>query len=188
MTTQQIYDIFIRELDGEEFSSDDDALASANLAYRTILANRDWEFLNKNATLTAGTTSLAGITDLDRPLRVWAEVGATTKTLLNKAQYDERFDTQKDYYFDFANNTVNLINDEYATNSLIVDYKYRPTALTLTTSPVFPEEYQPIIAYRMILDFKESDQDFEGYNEVTAKYNKLLGLLVDYNESLKSYA
>ena len=189
MTGEQIYNTFKRELDGEEFASDEDALDAMNIAYRAILAERVWEFLKKSYTLPAGTYDLSAITDFDVVLAVWEIYGSnpTDKEKLEKASFDNRYSEGYDYWIDLINRTIEMLNQSVI-NSLLVDYKYRPEDLTMETSPVFPSDYAPIIAYKMILDFKESDQDFDGYNEVSAKYARLKGLLVDYNEGLKTYA
>lgn len=191
-TGQDIYDLFSQELDGETFDSDTDALRSMNIEYRDILADRDWHILKKSYTLPAGTTSLAGITDLDKILKIWAVIGSnpTDRIELKKANFDQRFDENFDYWIDLANNTINFIgdNNQYDDDDLIVDYKYKPDDLTLATSPVFPDVGYPAISYGMILTFKRKDADTDFYNQTKDKKDEAMNKLIQWNESLECYA
>jgi hypothetical protein len=180
MITEEIYNLAKRRLDGEEFDSDDDALDELNVLYREELSDRDWKFLIKTATLPAGTTDLTTITDLKRVLRVFSSDG----TELSKTSIDDRFNTEKDYYIDYANNELALINTDYSTEALTVDYIYSPDDLALDTEPVFPSDYHALLGYRLVIEYKDKDQDFEGYSQAERKYNNLKGLLIEYNESL----
>ena len=105
MIGEEIYDIFKRELDGEEFETDDDAIAAMNVAYRKILALRNWEALKRTTTLSAGSLSLSSISDnLDRVLEVWATMGVDRdEQPLDKATFSDRFNYDKDYYYDHIN-------------------------------------------------------------------------------------
>lgn len=191
MDGEEIYNLAKQEMDGDEFDSDDDALRAMNVAYRKILAERIWEILKKSSTLGVGITSLAGIADLDFVIKLWAtKGGANDEIELTKGNRDERFDYQKnmDFYVDLASNAIvfrypNDWNEYY----IIVDYKYRPAALTLNTSPIFPEDYCPRIAYEMVLAYKRGDENFDGYSAVEAKNNELKELMTDWNESLKEH-
>jgi len=176
-----IYNIFKVELDGEEFDSDDDALIAANLALNEIFAERDWKFLLKTQTLPAGTLSLAGITDLGKVIDVWAE---GSEEPLKKATFQQRFDSTFDYWIDVPNNTLVLINDEYNNTNLVVDYKYKPDALTDSNTPITVDHLNALVAYRMGLQYFRKDQDTTIYNLLVDKEDSTMNLLIAYNESI----
>ncbi len=185
---QDIYDLFQQELDGETFDSDADALREMNISYRNILSDRDWHILKKTATLTAGTTLLTGITDLDKVLKIWANVGTlpTDVLELKKANFDQRFDPNFDYWIDHVNNQIKWIdnNAPYAIYNLFVDYKYKPDDISLTSEIVLPDVGYPAIAYDMILSFKEKDADPDFYSQIGTKKEKSLDRLIQWNEEL----
>jgi len=178
---ETIYNIFKLELDGEEFDSDEDALIAANLAMREILGDRDWKFLLKTSTLAAGTLSLAGITDLDKVIDVWAY---DSEEPLRKATFQQRFDTSFDYWIDLANNAIVLINEEYQSTALVVDYKYKPADITDTVDPLTVSHLNALIAYRMGLNYFRKDQDTTIYNILEKKEDQVMELLIMHNESL----
>lgn len=192
MTGEDIYNLFKQELDGEEFDSDDDALRVMNIVYRKILADRDWHILKKYATLTTPTLSLAGITDLDKVLKVWAvgDGGSTDRTPLKKARFDQRFDESFDYWINYPSNALALIgdNNSYAGKDKVVDYKYKPADLAMDTEPIFPVVGQPAIAYEMILVYKEKDENPDFYTQIEKKRDVAVAQLIAWNESLEEYA
>lgn len=178
---EDIYNIFKLEMDGEEFDSDDDAILAANIAMRDILDNRDWKMLIKSATLPVGTLSLASLTDLDKVINVWASGDIEP---LRRANYEQRFDTDFDYYIDLATNAIVLINTWYNTSALIVDYKYKPVDITSTNTPISETRLIPIIAYQMCLDYYDKDQDLSVYNNLEKKRDKAFDSFISYNENL----
>ncbi|MDQ5987384.1 MAG: hypothetical protein CSYNP_03124 [Syntrophus sp. SKADARSKE-3] len=188
MTGEQINDLFMDKVDGDEFSSEEAALRSMNEKYRKLLGKKDWKFLKKTVTLPAGTTSLAGITDLDKVLKVRVQTGqASTDVIeLEKAEWEDRFNTDKDYYIDIVNNTVNFIGDgnSYAQYPLIIDYKYKPVDLIMETAPVFNSDFHPILAYAMAKDFKTADENTDFYNEMSAKEEEIEEDMDNYYENL----
>lgn len=178
---EEIYNIFKVELDGEEFDSDDDALIAANIALNEIYADRDWKFLLKTSTLPAGTLSLAGITDLGKVIDVWAE---GSEEPLQKATFQTRFDSSKDYWIDVPNNAIVLINEEYESTNLVIDYKFKPAALTDTNTPITVDHLNALVAYRMGLQYFRKDQDTTIYNLLTDKEDNTMNLLIAHNESI----
>lgn len=177
---EEIYSIFKVNADGEEFDSDDDALIAANIEFRDILRDRDWKFLLKTSTLAAGTLSLAGITDLDRVIRVWSD-----GVELSKAEFDERYDEDKDYYIDQVNNTIVDIHSRLTNLALTVDYKFKPAEITAdSTEQITKFDLKPLIAYGMVLTFYSKDQDLSVYREAYSKREKAMDSLIDYNSSL----
>ena len=169
--------IFEINTDGEEFDSDDDALVAGLLAFRKILANRDWKFLKRSYTLSSGNYSLSSITDLDKVLDIWLNGNK-----LKKASFEQRFDTSYDYYIDLYNNAIVPINN--ITGELVVDYKCRPDDFTMTSPIMKPDLMCPLIAYQMKMDYLDKDQDLETYGNAETNYNIFLNLLITFNESL----
>ena len=181
---EDIYDIFKLEMDGEEFDTDDDAVLASNLAMRDILDDRDWRFLSKTTTLSAGTLSLASITDLDKVTNIYV---ANREVPLAKATLDQRYDSSYDYYIDIISNTVVLINNDLVNTDLIIEYKYRPDDLTLTNNPLATQtqnRLKKVIAYAMTLTFYDKDQDLSVYTQLRTKYEDSLDRLIAYNESI----
>jgi len=177
---QDILDLFSQDLDGESFDSDADALREINISYRNLLGERDWHILKKSYTLPAGTTLLSAITDLDKVLKVWENGNE-----LKKTNFDNRFDTNYDYWIDHANGTINFINYTVWATDLIIDYKYAPDDLAnMEDEIVFPDVAYPIISYDMILAFKEKDTDPDFYDKVEIKKEKALNNTINWNENL----
>jgi len=178
---QDIYDLFSLELDGETFDSETDALIEINVSYRDLINERDWNILKKSYTLPAGTTSLSVIADLDKVLAVWYDGYE-----LKKANFNQRFDTDFDYWIDYANNTINFINEGQFDNvDITVDYKYSPDDFEdLEDEIVFPDIAYPVISYDIILSYKEKDTDPDFYSQIERKREKAFNLLVNWNESL----
>lgn len=191
MTGEAIYKIFQDELDGEEFESNEQALRAMNVAYREILAEREWEFLKKTSTLAAGVNSLTGITDFKKLLIVWATKGQTNDEIeLVKGNWSERFDydIELDYVYDQANRSLSFrYPEQWAAYQRIVDYIFKPDDLTMETEPVFDDEFCPRIAYKMVLSYKRGDEGFDGYREVTQKESELEAKMTDYDDSLNDY-
>jgi hypothetical protein len=181
MTFEDIYSIFKLELDGEEFDTDDDAVLACNIAFREVLDDRDWKFLIKTVTLTAGTLSLASILDLDKVTNVYV---ADSIEPLKKATYENRFDTDYDYYIDLANNSIGLINSEYNNSDLIIDYKYYPADFTLVNTLTLNERLKPCIAYKMCLTYYRKDQDLSTYEKLENHYDSSMNQLIMHNENL----
>lgn len=178
---EEIYNIFKLELDGEEFDTDDDALLAANVEFRNVLDDRDWKFLMKTTTLTAGTLSLASITDLDKVTNIYV---ANRDEPLYKASFDQRFDPNYDYYIDVVNNSIVLIENTYLSTPLVVEYKYAPVDLTDSNTPINQRRLIPIIAYRMGLTYYRKDQDTSIYTQLQDKLEDSMNKLIAYNESL----
>lgn len=181
-TFEDIYNLFRSETDGEEFDSDDEALIQGNVAYRTILAERPWKFLKMfyETTVSGSSISLSVIADLDNN-RVLAI--CCNDYILKKATFEQRKDRSYDYWVDYANGEIKFIND-FEGQEIEIEYIYKPSDITMESGTVLGPTHNPIIAYRMILDFKEKDSDPTFYQSVEKKYDKARGLLINYNENL----
>ena len=178
MIFDNIYNLFKIKTDGEEFDSPDDALTMANVAYRKILAIRDWLFLKKTTTIsiTSSSYDYTDITDIDKPLALWYG-----DCQLKKAIFEKR-KNYFDYWIDYASKEINFIND-FSGKALELDYKYRPADINGETE--IEDILGQCIAYQMILDYFEKDQDTSVYQEAYANYQKCMNILTDYNESLR---
>lgn len=176
-----IYNLFKIKTDGEEFDSEDDALLIANGAYRKLLAIRDWIFLKKTSSITITSTSYtySAITDLAKPLALWYG-----DYKLKKATFENRKDANYDYWIDYTSKKIMFIND-YSGKTLDLDYKYRPDDISVSVDPVV-EEMGPAIAFQMILDYYEKDQDNSVYQQASANLSTSISSLTDYNESLRT--
>ena len=188
MIGSEIYDLFKTMTDGEEFASDTDAVAVLNMADAAIRGERNWERLKKTAALALGSSSLSAITDFDRPLKLWAVVGTKVadKVELKQAPYDDRFNTDYDWYYDAAANTINFIKDVIPSNwlSYLLDYKYIPAALDLAATPWMHPDYHALYAYEMVRVFKRADADFDFYKGYGTEYEIVHAQAIDWNESL----
>lgn len=177
---EDIYAIFQLETDGEEFDTEEDALTAANVAFREVLAERDWKFLDKSYTMPTGSLSLAGITDLDKVLDVWYD-----RVLLTKADRKERFDSDKDYYVDYANLLIVPVSSgSLVTSEMIIDYKMKPVDITSSNTPIAKEALHAIIARKMIMTYYRKDQDLTVYREASIKYEEGLDLLITEDGNL----
>ncbi len=182
MIWENIYNIFKIKTDGEEFDSPEDALVMGNVSYRKLLSMRDWLFLNKTTSISISSSeyTYSSVTDLDKPLALWS-----SDYKLKKATFDQRKDTNYDYWIDYVSKKIKFIND-YSGKTLDLDYKYKPADITISVEPVFGDTHDPIIAFQMILDFYEKDQDNSVYKEALTNYASHEALLIDYNESLRN--
>lgn len=175
---EDIYDLFKVEMDGEEFDSDDDALLAAKNALKRIFAKRDWKKLKKTQTLAVGSFDLSAITDLDHVLKIWYNGYE-----LKRADYDNRYDTEYDYYIDEANNLIVPINGGLDLQALIVDYKSKPADLTDSNTPVVWPEVYPAVVFDMGMTYYRKDQDLSVYNQMQERYEEEMNLLIDSNEN-----
>lgn len=177
---EEIYNIFKMEMDGEEFDSDDDALLAANIEMKEILGERNWKFLLKTTTLPAGTLSYASIADLDKVIKVWDD-----GTELERATFERRFDTEKDYWIDVPNKTLAAINTGILSRPLTLDYKAKVDAITAENDILPDVEFlRPLIAYRMCLHFYRKDQDTTVFELIRDKETSAHNALISYNENL----
>lgn len=187
-TGSDIYDLFKIFTDGEEFASDTDAMIALDMADIVIRSERDWELLKKSVALPLGTASLAAITDKEKLLVLWAVTGPNFKDKqeLKQAPWKDRFNPEYDWYYDPSTDSIIFTITTIPTNwlSYILDYKYVPDTITLTTTPIFPEISKPLYAYELVRIFKRADADFDFYKEYGDEYEFARGLLIDNNESL----
>ena len=171
-----IYAIFQLETDGEEFDSDEDALIAANIAMREILMPRDWKFLEKSYTMPTGSLSLAGITGLDKVLRIWYN-----EIELEKGGRKDRYNDEKDYWVDTINNVIVPVGEgnTLTEQEMIMDYKYKPVDITATNTPITKEGLIPLIAWKMVMNYYRKDQDSSFYQICQDKYNEGMDILVN---------
>lgn len=179
MTFEQIYNIFKIKTDGEEFDSDDDALFMADIARTKILALRDWIILKTTTSIsiTSDEYDYSAIDNLDKPLKLWDD-----DYELKKATFENRKNTDYDYWIDYANKKIKFIN-EFTGKTLDLDYKYKPA--TLEEDDDVEDLLGQCMAHQMIIDFYEKDQDNTFYKEAVFNLEKTLSLLTNYNENLR---
>lgn len=167
MTTQEIIDKFRLQVDDTTELSSVEELSLADKVYKKILSDRNWSFLKTSATGTVSSGAITlptnfnfftsnrnyygNTTESTRPV---VFVGATYDPYII-INFDERrqYRDQKGYaYIDTANNQ--LVFTDSSANGLAYEFDYikRPEALTLVTSPVFPEDYQHAIYHGMAVE------------------------------------
>lgn len=176
MTAQDLINKF------EQYTGDTTELSTqaeldlVNKIYRQVCNDRPWEWLKKTATGTITVTN--GVATITPPagfkyfaensqatdISQETENNASPKVIFVTAQYvpfqivnfsDRRqFLNQLGYaYYDAVNNLITFTQTPTSTDlTYEFDYIYQPTALILTTSPVFNSDYHDLIFHGMVLD------------------------------------
>jgi hypothetical protein len=179
MNTEELYNYFQDLTDGEEFLSTEAALRTLNDGYNQLLAERDWIFLRKGATLPVVNkeVDLSLIEDFGS-LRFLYRPGETEP--LRKANWDQRFNTEYDYYHDVASKKLVFINE--APTSAIVDYKYKPAALEFEdeSMPVFEKDFHPLVSLFAVKNFKKLDETQDFYMESEVDRRNMLYNMIDH--------
>lgn len=147
--------------DSTELSSDEE-LFLADQKYKLILSENQWEFLRKTSSgsFTGGFIDVSAL-DFDRFMANYCDDpsgGAMPDTIVvyvNNNPYKvipmgSRFNQSGVAYYDAVNKKIMILGDTSGTYSF--DYKYKPTALTLVSSPVWDEYFHMAIVYAMLLD------------------------------------
>jgi len=180
-STASIYELFKTLTDGEEFDSNDAALQVMQVGYDTLLAQREWWFLEKSDELQLSDLSLPE--DFWRVKKVWYRdsAGNVSEVPLVRGEKRDRFNSDYDYYIDELEGKLVLIN-EITTGSLIIDYTHKPAELEEISDeeePVMPEEYRPLIAFYMKQQYKSADENPDFYKETGVDFNSLEQRMID---------
>jgi len=178
--------------DATELSSAQE-LTLVNKIYKRVLRSKPWEFLKKTAT---GTLSLSSpyvslpddFSFLPVPSVFYAirngnysEVG-----IINFS--DRRGRTGDNVaYIDLVNNRLVFTTQPTVADTYEFDYIYMPADLTLSTSPIFPADFHPVIYHGMavdsdIINLSEKARSYTPENQ--AKYNSYLSDMNYYNAQL----
>lgn len=193
--------------------SDDEELDLAQKIYDDVLNDRPWEFLKKNfqgaAVTVNGITSLAlpadfkmftennEITDnsdsQDGNARQIVVFVGTKQTPFQVVNFSDRrrFQNRQGYcWLDLVNRKI-VFTQTPTTDTLDCDfdYIYRPPALdTVSSNPVFPQEYWDIIFHGMatdsvIIELFDRTKSYAAENKLG--YNSMLSDLAYYNSQLR---
>ena len=208
MNGQEIIELFRLLVDDTTELSSVEELALANRIYKQICSQKHWEFLRKSATGTQSITvpyvSLASdfkfftensqYTDIsegqDNSVSKVVFVGSNYQPykIINYSDRRQYRDKDGYAYADLSNNRLYFTKQPTIANSFEYDYIAVPTKLALNTSPVFNEDYHPIIAYGMATDsfaIQLFDKAKSYANENQKKYDKYFEDLAYYNAQLK---
>lgn len=170
MLTSEIISNFELYVDDTTELSSVEELALANKSYYFVCDERPWEFLK---TEWASTTTGANYVSLPSDFSYFFENNSYTENnesvednkspkviLVNGQKYNlinwsdrRQYANRNGYcYVDVANSRLYFTVVPASGLSISADYIKIPAALTLVTSPIFPERFQHAIYHRMAID------------------------------------
>lgn len=189
--------------DATELSSTEE-LALLNEKYREVCADRLWEFLKATATGTLSTSvpyvtlptafshvipnasSAESGSDLHYGQMPVVFVGTGFRQYPVVSWSERRVYRDQDgyAYIDLPNSRLCFTRQPTSAESYEFDYKVRPTDIAADTSPLFPEEFHPLLYLAMAIDDDiiqrfEKARSYAGENR--AKYNALFGSMALWN-------
>lgn len=151
--------------DSTELSASEE-LALLNSKYLYLCSLKSYEFLKKSATGTTSTT-VPYITmpadfshfaenndDEDEGPRKVIYVGTAYRPykIIKFAERRNYRDQDGYAYLDVANSRIYFTKQPTSAETYEFDYISVPAALTLSTSPIFPERFQDVLPYMMAVD------------------------------------
>jgi hypothetical protein len=198
LTGQNIVDKFNLYKDDTSELSDAESLDLAQNIYNDVLMDREWEWLRK--TFSGVTNSDGSVTlpaDFISVMKNYSE--DETSSIPEKAVVYVNQDVYpvipmgartlqgglgNFFYIDPVNNVMKSTATLGGGIAVSFDYKMRPPALTLTTSPVFPAENHMMIVYGMAIDddiiqIFEKARSYAAVNQM--KYDKHMTALARYS-------
>lgn len=206
--TQLITKFELYQDDSSELSTTEE-LALLNEKYREIWADRTWEFSKKTATGTlsttlqyvslpadfvqlipnAGYTQNFALTEYGQsPTVVFVGSGYAPYPVINWSDRRQYRDQNGYAYLDLPNSRLYMTKQPTSAEAYEFDYKYRPTDIAAGTSPVFPEEFHPLLYLAMAID-DDIIQRFEKARsyalENRAKYNALFNSMALWNSQFQ---
>jgi len=172
MTTQEIIDTFAILVDDTTELSTSESLNLAQKIYNQIISNRPWEFLKKQFTgSTDGTTIITLPSDFgymldnynstdntsisnptSRPCVVFVGTNYQPYKVVNWSDRIQYRNEANVCWVDIVNENLVFSTAPISGQTVIFDYSYIPTALTLETSPVFPARFHDMISFGMASD------------------------------------
>jgi hypothetical protein len=201
MITSAIIDKFELYVDdGTELSSSEE-LDLAQKVYDAVCNNRPWEFLKKTHSATISGNAITLPTDFaymtingqssDSSVAQETETEGkviyvgTNLTPVRMVNFSDRRKHQNENvaYIDMADGKIKFITTQTDT-SAEYDYIKIPPALTLATSPVFPERFHHIIFHGMAIDdyiIQQFDKARSYKDENTVAYNSILRDMAYWN-------
>lgn len=205
LTGQEIINAFELYVDDTTELSSTEELALLNKVYRKVLTNRPWEFLKSEwSTTTNGTTSITlpsdfsyfienqnytdnsmGFDDNKSPKAIF--INNVPYRLVNWSDRRQYTNNNNVCYVDVKNGVLKFPVAPTIGLTLSGDYIYKPSNLTLATSPVFPDDFHPMLYHAMAVDdmiiqLFDKARSYQKENE--AKYTSYLQDLAYYNSNL----
>lgn len=199
MNGQEIIQKFELYTDDSTELSSAEELALANSKLRVIYQEQPWEFLRKNATgsiASDGTITLP--TDFDHPMVNYtddptSDLPDQAVVLVGAGKTPYRFipmGSRKSYIGNEAVCWVNLVSGKIEFPSgaggqtYDFDYKYKPTDITTSTSPVLPSDFHEMVVSLMLIDddiIQKVEKARANITENNSKYLKFLSNLKSWN-------
>lgn len=170
-------------------------LTLLNQADAQIRRVRPWEILKA---LDSSKTRVAGETfantkalpdDFDRPNKIF--VGDNQLPPLMRVRLEEQQmykNTAGVYMLDYKNKTLAITGPTQA-GVIYNHYLYKPPQISLTVTPVFPDDFWPVYAYRMA-DIQMGGIDFDfiasqSSNKWASEFRTLWDAMVSWDADLK---
>lgn len=200
-TGQDFIDKFELYKDDTTELSSDEELDLVNKILTEIYIDGPWEWLRKSYT---GPTTEAGAISVPADFRhlmanytedetnptmnqIVVYVGSTPYKVIPMAAATKYIGMGQYAYVDVAAKKIRFVNGLAQGTTVTFDYQYRPTAVTLLTSPDLPEDFHPMVIHAMSID-DDIIQIFERARsyaqENQAKYVGYMTRLRRYNNTL----
>lgn len=201
MTGQEIIDFYqINTVDNTTEDSSD-LLGLLNVGYQMLLAERDWHFLfteDTSNTIAPNDTTYTMPTDVLKPLRVVLVDSTNTSKnqVLRPVPYQERFSylgISGYFYTDYRNNRIVLTanpTQDMVGKTLYFEYLYKPSDLTLGTSPVFLSTFHHAVAYYMARHYWYKEQDTKSRswnNEMTLEMEIVMNNMRQWDDAHQNF-
>lgn len=212
MTGQEIISMFELQVDDVTELSSVAELAVLNRVYFRVCGNRPWEFLKTNAT---GNITVNGVmaeitlpsdfsyfyenyqytdnaisTQINQaPKVVYVGTNRTPFHIVNYSDRNQYVNHGNVCYLDITNNKVVFPKvPQQLTYSL--DYIKVPAKITTSTSPIFPERFQDMLAFGMavqndIMQLSPKAKSYAGENKIL--HDELLSEMALWNSNLQNF-
>lgn len=190
MTGLQLREFFHGLIDNDELDPDFE-LSLANAAKEEVESMRGWEMLKKcDTSKTADANSKALPTDFFLPQMII--LGSDTSPIRQiPFEQKEVFATNsRCWYLDLANDAYYLLGTQTG-KTIRFYYSYETPDILTGTSPVWPERFHKIIAYKMAKLFYAADQterNFAWDPMWDVQHDLMVRLMVDWDTRLKKRA
>lgn len=190
LTGQQIIEKFGIYTDDTTELSSDEAINLANDKLRLIYMEQPWEFLRRKKTgVVESDGKITLPTDFDEFMENYDEYGdeTTMKVIFVGSQKSPYLlvpmgqRNNNSFYgicwIDPSDRKINFLQSPGAGTSYEFDYKTSPDEITVSTSPLLPNEYHPMIVFAMLIDeeiIKKAEKARSSMQENFAQYQRYL--------------
>lgn len=204
--TQDILNDFVLLVDDTSELSSDEMLSLAEKIYRKVLNNKTWEILKKEYSgTTNGTTTLSLPTDFLYLVDNYNYTDNTIETvqrsrpcvifvdnqpfrIVNWSDRRQYTNNANVCWVDVLNGNLVFAKAPSSGATVSYDYIHKPAALTLSTGPIFPSDFYPVISYGMAVDdmsMQLFDKARSYARENQIKYDSYLADMAYYNSNLQ---